>query len=83
MVNEILVINKDRYIDSSTKFEIEYAIKTSKQVNYMENKVCIIALTPHQVRFSWTRRNMGTTEFFIIIKYYIKLCIKYIVMLCR
>ena len=34
--DEIFVINKDGYIGSSTKSEIEYAIKTNKKVNYME-----------------------------------------------
>lgn len=36
MSDEIFVINKDGYIGSSTKSEIEYAIKTNKKVNYME-----------------------------------------------
>ena len=36
MADEIFVINKNGYIGSSTKSEIEYAIKTSKKVNYME-----------------------------------------------
>ena len=36
MADEIFVINKDGYIGSSTKSEIEYAIKTGKTVNYME-----------------------------------------------
>ena len=36
MADEIFVINKDGYIGSSTKSEIEYAIKTNKKVNYME-----------------------------------------------
>ena len=34
--DEIFVINKGGYIGSSTKSEIEYAIKTNKKVNYME-----------------------------------------------
>ena len=38
MADEIFVINKDGYIGSSTKSEIEYAIKTNKPVNYMENQ---------------------------------------------
>ena len=37
MSDEIFVINKDGYIGSSTKSEIEYAINTGKKVNYMEN----------------------------------------------
>ena len=37
MADEIFVINKDGYIGSSTKSEIEYAINTGKKVNYMEN----------------------------------------------
>lgn len=37
MADEIFVINKDGYIGSSTKSEIEYAIKTNKKVNYMES----------------------------------------------
>ena len=37
MADEIFVINKDGYIGSSTKSEIEYAIKTGKAVRYMEN----------------------------------------------
>ena len=36
MADEIFVINKDGYIGSSAKSEIEYAIKTNKKVNYME-----------------------------------------------
>ncbi len=36
MSDEIFVINKGGYIGSSTKSEIEYAIKTGKAVNYME-----------------------------------------------
>lgn len=36
MADEIFVINKDGYIGSSTKSEIEYAIKTGKKVNYLE-----------------------------------------------
>lgn len=38
MADEIFVINKDGYIGSSTKSEIDYAIKTGKKVNYMEDK---------------------------------------------
>ena len=37
MADEIFVINKNGYIGSSTKSEIEYAIKTNKKVNYMED----------------------------------------------
>lgn len=37
MADEIFVINKNGYIGSSTKSEIEYAIKTNKPVKYMEN----------------------------------------------
>ena len=37
MADEIFVINVGGYIGSSTKSEIEYAIKTNKKVNYMEN----------------------------------------------
>ncbi len=36
MSDEIFVINKDGYIGSSTRSEIEYAIKTNKVVKYME-----------------------------------------------
>lgn len=36
MADEIFVINKNGYIGSSTKSEIEYALKTNKKVNYME-----------------------------------------------
>jgi len=36
MADEIFVINKDGYIGTSTKSEIEYAIQTNKKVNYME-----------------------------------------------
>jgi hypothetical protein len=37
MSDEIYVINKNQYIGESTKSEIEYAIKTGKKVNYLEN----------------------------------------------
>lgn len=37
MADEIFVINKDGYIGSSTKSEIEYATKAGKIVHYMEN----------------------------------------------
>lgn len=37
LADEIFVINKNGYIGSSTKSEIEYAIKTGKLVKYMEN----------------------------------------------
>ena len=36
MSDEIFVINKGGYIGSSTRSEIEYAIKTNKKVVYME-----------------------------------------------
>ena len=36
MADEIFVINKNGYIGSSTKSEIEYALKTNKKVKYME-----------------------------------------------
>lgn len=36
MADEIFVINKNGYIGSSTKSEIEYALKTGKKVKYME-----------------------------------------------
>ena len=36
MSDEIFVINKNGYIGSSTKSEIEYALKTNKNVNYLE-----------------------------------------------
>ncbi len=36
MSDEIFVINKNGYIGSSTKLEIEYAQKTDKKVNYLE-----------------------------------------------
>lgn len=35
--DEIFVINKNKYIGDSTKNEIEYAIKTNKKINYLEN----------------------------------------------
>ena len=37
LADEIFVINKNGYIGQSTKSEIEYATKTGKKVNYMEN----------------------------------------------
>ncbi len=37
MSDEIFVINKNGYIGSSTKSEIEYAVKSGKKVTYMEN----------------------------------------------
>lgn len=36
IADEIFVINKNGYIGSSTKYEIEYALKTNKKVSYME-----------------------------------------------
>ena len=38
LADEIFVINVGGYIGKSTKSEIEYAIKTGKKVNYLENK---------------------------------------------
>ena len=38
MSDEIFVINVNGYIGYSTKSEIEYAIKTGKKVNYLEDK---------------------------------------------
>ena len=38
MSEEIFVINVNGYIGDSTKSEIEYAIKTGKKVNYLEDK---------------------------------------------
>ena len=38
MADEIFVINVDGYIGSSTKSEIEYAIKHNKKVNYLIKK---------------------------------------------
>ena len=37
MADAIYVINKDGYIGSSTKSEINYAIRTGKQVIFMED----------------------------------------------
>lgn len=37
LADEIYVINKNGYIGSSTKGEIEYAIATNKVVQYMES----------------------------------------------
>ena len=37
MADEIFVINVGGYIGSSTRSEIEYATKTGKKVNYLEN----------------------------------------------
>ena len=34
--DEIFVVNKNGYIGSSTKSEIEYATKTNKKINYLE-----------------------------------------------
>ena len=36
MADEIFVINKNGYIGTSTKSEIEYATKTNKEINYLE-----------------------------------------------
>lgn len=38
MADEIFVINVSGYIGEATKSEIEYAIKTGKKVNYLEQK---------------------------------------------
>ena len=37
MADEIFVVNVGGYIGESTKSEIEYANKTGKKVNYLEN----------------------------------------------
>lgn len=37
VADEIFVINVNGYIGSSTKSEIEYALKTGKKINYLEN----------------------------------------------
>ena len=37
MTDEIFVINKNGYVGSSTKSEIEYAKKLGKKINFMEN----------------------------------------------
>lgn len=39
MADEIFVINKNGYIGSSTRSEIEYAIKTNKKVSYLEQPI--------------------------------------------
>ncbi len=36
MVDDIFVIKKDRYIGDGTKYEIEYAAKHNKIINYLE-----------------------------------------------
>ena len=36
MADEIFVINKNGYIGTSSKSEIEYAQKTGKKINYLE-----------------------------------------------
>lgn len=36
LADEIFVINKNGYIGSSTKSEIEYALSNNKKVNYLE-----------------------------------------------
>lgn len=38
LADEIFVINPGGYIGSSTKSEIEYALKTGKSVRYLESK---------------------------------------------
>jgi hypothetical protein len=35
--DEIFVINKNKYIGNSTRFEIEYAIESNKPVKYLEH----------------------------------------------
>lgn len=37
MADAIYVINKDGYVGSSTKSEIQYALRTGKQIIYMED----------------------------------------------
>jgi hypothetical protein len=37
MADAIYVINKDGYVGSSTRSEIQYAIRTGKQVIFMED----------------------------------------------
>jgi hypothetical protein len=37
MADEIFVISVNGYIGSSTRSEIEYALKTGKKVSYLEN----------------------------------------------
>ncbi len=37
MSDEIFVINKNGYIGSDTEFEIEYALKIGKKINYFES----------------------------------------------
>ncbi|HKK42708.1 MAG TPA: hypothetical protein VJ963_09885 [Bacteroidales bacterium] len=39
LADEIFVINVDGYIGSSTRSEIEYALKTNKRVRYLETPV--------------------------------------------
>lgn len=52
--DEIFVINKNGYIGESTKSEIEYAIKTNKKVNYMEDiKWILVFLFFVSHNFSW------------------------------
>lgn len=38
MADEIFVINKNGYIGSSTRGEIDYAVATGKPVKYMEKE---------------------------------------------
>ena len=40
MADEIFVINKGGYVGTSTKNEIEYALKTGKPVKFMEPLIC-------------------------------------------
>lgn len=37
MADEIFVINKNKYVGSSTKSEIEYAKANNKKINYLED----------------------------------------------
>ena len=39
MADAIYVINKDGYIGSSTRSEIAYAVRTGKQIIYMEDEL--------------------------------------------
>lgn len=36
LADEIFVVNKNGYIGCNTKFEIEYALKQGKKINYLE-----------------------------------------------
>lgn len=39
MADEVFIINKDGYIGSSTRSEIEYAKRTGKGIKYMERPI--------------------------------------------